>query len=651
MFSSSKQGARCSLQRLCQKAHRYPNTTTAIYRGYHLNHCLFSSSENITPSDDASNNSAPTRSGSARKKRFISMISSEEDEPASSSQGATLASSTPSSSAESTNNNPTTTAGSSRKSSISARSKVHSSSIAENNLQAPATRNGVFRYAIPWQDADYYNEQKLENEMRRIFEICHGCRRCFNLCDSFPTLFDLIDKVEVLENVPSSEFKKVVDKCTLCDLCYNNKCPYVPPHEFNIDFPHLLLRYRAVEQRKKNEKHVTSQPPIQLKETVGFLNQGVPQKKEFEAPVHDGVDRTLTLQKESELSQQLLTHMDRNGKILTRLPTAITNLMMNNSLVRWFLDTIGLIHKKAYLPPFTFGTLIEKLKKKHQFMESAVGTTAAIDEKVILYTTCLGNYNKPELVETAKFVLLRNGVEVVVDYKQCCGMPFFEQGDLASVSHAAETVSNYLVSNYISKGYKVVTVVPSCSLMLKAEWANILPNNENVQLVKKNTMDISEYVVYLAKKNGGQLPTQDQIQSLPYSVTLHHACHARAQNIGNKGHEMLKFIPGINVSVIQKCSGHGGSFGTKKEHFDTAVKYGKPVAKKILQDSEKSNEHRHIVASECPLAAEHLSQVTSMSKEEKEGLVTTVSSQGDLHQIENKHPIEILAQAYGYVRK
>ena len=118
--------------------------------------------------------------------------------------------------------------------------------MSEGSLEAPT------RHAIAWNDPDFYDEEKLDAELRRVFDICHGCRRCFNLCDSFPRLFDLIDesKTGELDAVDSKDFKPVVDACTLCDMCFMTKCPYVPPHEFDLDFPHLMLRYRAVEQRK-----------------------------------------------------------------------------------------------------------------------------------------------------------------------------------------------------------------------------------------------------------------------------------------------------------------------------------------------------------------------------------------------------------------
>src|SRR5258705_13836362 len=116
----------------------------------------------------------------------------------------------------------------------------------EGSLEAPT------RHVIDWQNPDFIDADKLDAEVRRQFDICHGCRRCFNLCDSFPRLFDLVDATgaDEVHAVKSSDFKTVVDACTLCDLCFMTKCPYVPPHEFNIDFPHLMLRYRAAERAR-----------------------------------------------------------------------------------------------------------------------------------------------------------------------------------------------------------------------------------------------------------------------------------------------------------------------------------------------------------------------------------------------------------------
>src|SRR5579872_572414 len=125
----------------------------------------------------------------------------------------------------------------------------------EGSLGAPT------REIIKWNDPDFADEAKLDVEMRRVFDICHGCRRCFNLCDSFPRLFDLIDEGPTgeLDAVKSEQFKPVVDACTLCDMCFMTKCPYVPPHAFNLDFPHLMLRYRVAELQRGEVGAMTRQ--------------------------------------------------------------------------------------------------------------------------------------------------------------------------------------------------------------------------------------------------------------------------------------------------------------------------------------------------------------------------------------------------------
>ena len=124
----------------------------------------------------------------------------------------------------------------------------------EGSLDAPT------RHPLAWRDADFYDDDKIDAEVRRVFDICHGCRRCFNLCDSFPRLFDLVDATESgeVEGVQSSDFKQVVDACTLCDMCFMTKCPYVPPHEWALDFPHLMLRYRAAELRRAGGRQPAS---------------------------------------------------------------------------------------------------------------------------------------------------------------------------------------------------------------------------------------------------------------------------------------------------------------------------------------------------------------------------------------------------------
>ena len=441
----------------------------------------------------------------------------------------------------------------------------------EGSLEAPT------RHDIDWTDPDFINTEKIDEEMRRVFDICHGCRRCFNLCDSFPRLFDLVDESPTgeLDGVESKDFKAVVDACTLCDMCFLTKCPYVPPHEFNIDFPHLMLRYRAADFKK---------------------------------------GKTSTVSKE-------LAKTDRNGKFAS-LTAPITNwaTKTDNVLTRPILEKTLKIHKMAAIPKFQSQTLVKQAKKNPLPINK---NAPAYGQKAVIYATCFGNYNNPSLGLAAREILAHNGVETEVVYPGCCGMPSLEQGDLEKVSSNAVHVAAEL-QPWIDKGYTILALIPSCTLMLKQEWPLITPHDENVKALSEATKDISEYIVSLSKTFG----LASGLESLGENITLHLACHARAQNIGQKAAEMLRLIPNINVSVIERCSGHGGTWGMMVDNFETALKVGKPAAKQAIKN------HNRLVLSECPLAANHLIQ--GIEKESSEVLNFTTA-----------HPIEIFAKAYG----
>ncbi|MGE4013984.1 MAG: heterodisulfide reductase-related iron-sulfur binding cluster, partial [Alphaproteobacteria bacterium] len=313
----------------------------------------------------------------------------------------------------------------------------------EGSLEAPT------RHPLDWHNPDFYDEAKLDAEIHRVFDICHGCRRCFNLCDSFPRLFDLVDAAPSgeLDTVNKADLKQVVDACTLCDMCYMTKCPYVPPHEFNLDFPHLMLRYRAVELKKQG---------------VGFF-------------------------------EKQLTETDRNGRICSHI-SGLANWATDteNKLSRTVMEKVAGVDKNAALPEYHAKT-VEKLAKQ-QPVEVNKTAPAFGKRKVALYATCFSNYNNPSIAMAARAVLAKNGVDVEVVYPACCGMPQLEQGDLARVADSAKTISAALAP-YIDRGYDVVAVVPSCALMMKFEWPLIVPDDAHVKKLAQNTFDITEYVV------------------------------------------------------------------------------------------------------------------------------------------------------------
>lgn len=444
----------------------------------------------------------------------------------------------------------------------------------EGGLDAP------FRHPLKWQDEAFYDPEKIDAEMRRVFDICHTCRRCFNLCDSFPTLFDLIDESETgeLDSVDSADFKPVVDGCTLCDMCFMVSCPYVPPHEFEIDYPHLMLRYRAAEVRRGETR--------------------------------DG------------LAAQL-TKTDRNGKLASKMP-ALANWASDtsNGITRPILEKVAHVHREAALPKFHGKTFTARAKQTKPAVNAAA---PAHGRKAVLYATCFVNYNNPSIGEAARAILAHNGVETEVVYPTCCGMPQLERGELDAVAKRARDITAELLP-WAEKGYDIVALVPSCALMLKFEWPLLLPDDEDIKRLSEATFDVTEYVVEIAKETG----LADGLKPLDGGVALHMACHARAQNIGAKAAEMLRLIPDAEVQVIERCSGHGGSWGVMEEHFETALKVGRPAARQAASSGKK------YLASECPLAGMHLVQgVERIDKEDKTSFAAS------------PHPIELFARAYG----
>ncbi len=436
----------------------------------------------------------------------------------------------------------------------------------EGSTEAP------IRHPLNFRDPDFLNPEKIDQEMRRVFDICHGCRRCFNLCDSFPKLFDYIDESEEGEvsSLSSDKFKPVVDACTLCDMCFMTKCPYVPPHEFDLDFPHLMLRYRMFQKKNGEISNTTKQ----------------------------------------------LAKIDRNAKIGVFF-SGVVNWVSNvkNTLFRKILEFFTGIDRRVVLPKYNSETFSNYFKK---FKKNIVGKDT--NRKVVIYSTCFVNFNKKNTGEAALKVLHHNNVEVEHSYAGCCGMPYLEQADPEQVVKQANLVSKELLK-YVDKGFKVITLTASCGLMLKFEWPLLLPNDEGIKKLSKNTFDIDEYIVDIANNEG----LVEGLQEIDGGVTVHHACHARAQNMGNKARDMLKLIPNVKIDVVERCAGHGGTFGVMKETHDMAVKVGKTTASTVKRKNNK------YMASDCPLAGKHLKQLA-----EDTNIVND----------EALHPIELVAKSY-----
>lgn len=441
-------------------------------------------------------------------------------------------------------------------------------SAREGNLEAPT------RHAVDWKAPEYYDEKALFDELERVFDLCHGCRRCVSLCQSFPTLFDLVDESETFEvdGVKKDDYWKVVDHCFLCDLCYMTKCPYTPPHEWNIDFPHLMLRAKAVKFRKGDVK--TRDRILTSTDTVGNL-AGIP------------------------------------------VVASIVNAANKAKPARKLLESVLGVHADARVPEYHSTTLRSHLSNKVGVTGEgeAAGPTKG---KVAMFATCYGNRNEPVIGEDLVAVFEHNGIPVTLAKKeQCCGMPKLELGDLDAVEQA-KNANIPVLAKLVDEGWDIVAPVPSCALMFKQELPLIFPEDPEVQKVGRAIFDPFEYLMHRHK--AGKLST-DFKQGLG-KVAYHAACHQRVQNVGAKTRDVLALIPDTTVEVIERCSGHDGTYAVKKEFHEASMKIVRPVVNRVKQAQA---DH---YGSDCPMAGHHIEH-------------------GMADGSHTEHPMSLLRKAYG----
>ncbi|MFK7976847.1 MAG: heterodisulfide reductase-related iron-sulfur binding cluster [Halioglobus sp.] len=420
----------------------------------------------------------------------------------------------------------------------------------EGSLEAPT------RHPIDWESDDYWNKASLEAELERVYDICHGCRRCVSLCDSFPTLFDLVDESDTLEvdGIDKADYNKVVDQCYLCDLCYMTKCPYVPPHEWNVDFPHLMLRAKAVK----------------------FKDEG------------------------AKLRDKVLTSTDTVFK-MTSIPLVdiTVNALNSNKTFRKALESTAEIHHEAPVPQFHSKTLRKQVAPMVKAIDpKPIGETTG---KVALYATCYGNYNSPDIGPDFIKVFQHNDIHIdLVPKEKCCGMPKLELGDLESVK-ALKEANIPVLAKLVDEGYDLTAPIPSCVLMYKQELPLMFPNDPDVLKVKNAFFDPFEYLWLRHKGEALKTEFPNAMGDIAYQV----ACHQRVQNIGLKTRDVLNLVQGTEVTAQERCSGHDGTYAVKKETHAKSVKIARPVVRKVDQQ-----EPDHFM-SDCPMAATHIANLST----------------------------------------
>ena len=419
----------------------------------------------------------------------------------------------------------------------------------EGNLEAPT------RHPIAWKDPDFYDEASAFKEMERVFDICHGCRRCVSLCQSFPNLFDLVDATDdgEVHGVPKADYWKVVDQCYLCDLCYMTKCPYTPPHAWNLDFPHLMLRAKAIKFKK------------------GEVKGG----------------------------EKFLATTDVHGQF-AGIPVVVqtVNAINKTKFARKQMDTLLGVHPDAWMPDLA----TQRFRWGAAKSPSTVVTNGQrTPGKVAIFSTCYVNYNEPGIGHDLLKLLEHNEIPyVIVDKEKCCGMPKLELGDLDAVAtHKAANMP--VLARYAPRGLRHRQRRAQLHADVQAGTAADVPRLRRHAAVKEAMFDPFEYLV--ARHKDGLLKLD--FKTALGKVSYHIPCHGRVQNIGKKTEEMLKLIGTkveVKLNTVERCSGHAGTYGVKTPTHPVAMKIGKPVFKAMAKDEPD------YIGSDCPMAGHHIAQ-------------------------------------------
>ncbi len=445
----------------------------------------------------------------------------------------------------------------------------------EGGLAAPQ------REPIAWQEPRFWDPVALEQELERVFGICHGCRRCVSLCGSFPALFDLVDATAEGEvaGVAKADYARVVDQCYLCDLCFQTKCPYVPPHEWNLDFPHLMLRAKAVQFRR------------------------------------DG----------GRLRDRVLSSTDRLGSFAgIPIVTQAVNAVNQSAPGRFLTEKALGVDRKAWRPDYAATKFRSGARPDASF---EVRDGERTPGKVAVFSTCYVNYNEPGIGHDLLAILAHNAIpHRLVEKEACCGMPKLELGDLDGVRQLKERNIPGLAA-LAREGWAILAAIPSCALMFKKELPLLFPEDPEVRAVGEAMWDPFEYLVARARDG---LLRKEFPQPLG-RVAYHVPCHERVQNIGRKTEEVLKWVPGTTVETVERCSGHAGTWGVKKEFHATAMKIGRPVFRAMAANGPD------YISSDCQLAGHHIAQgIDELQARGGGGAVPTLA-----------HPLTLLRIAYG----
>jgi glycerol-3-phosphate dehydrogenase subunit C len=396
------------------------------------------------------------------------------------------------------------------------------------------------------RDARYWDAGDLERELRRVFEICHGCRMCVNYCGSFPDLFARVDRdieskgAAGAERLDAADFASVTELCWQCKLCYI-KCPYTADegHDWLVDVPALLTREKA--QRAQRNGVTLQDQALGEPQALGALGSG---------------------------------------------PLApLMNFVNANRLVRKVNERVLGISSEFPLPTFASRTF-ERWLDHHVPLDRA-GTNGT----VALFSTCTGDYNYPAVPANAVRVLEHNGFAVVRPQQTCCGMPNLDGGDMdAFLAKARANVESLL--REVEEGRDIVVAQPTCSYTLKREYPTMLGTDE-AREVAAHTFDLMEFLDRLRR----QKKLDTEFKKGLGRVAYHAPCHMRAQKFGAPGARLLALLPETKVEVVEQCSAVDGTWGMKAQYYEMGRRYARKLRDRVESAAPD------LVVSDCSLAA------------------------------------------------
>jgi glycerol-3-phosphate dehydrogenase subunit C len=395
----------------------------------------------------------------------------------------------------------------------------------------------------------YFDEGDLRDELTRVYDLCHGCRLCFNLCTSFPTLFEYIDNHEDQDaaKLTKAEQDQVVDECFQCKMCYV-KCPYIPPHEWQLDFPRLMLRAAAVKKQ------------------------------------HASVKVRIT---DNALGRTGLSGM------AGVMASPIANKVMTtpNSAPRKLMEKVTGIAASRVLPPYA------KQRFTTWFKKRVVTRIERPKAKVSIFPTCLVEYQATSVGKATVHVYERNGIDCnVADGVKCCGAPFLHEGDFDNFKKYAEKNVKVLAEE-VRAGRDIVVPQPTCGYVLKNDYFDHLGEGDDTRLVKEHTYDVAEYLMKVHKegKDDGNGLDTTFAGEVPETITYHVPCHLQAQNIGLKSRDLMK-LTGTKIQLAAQCSGIDGMWGYRAENQE--------LQQKVIQGLKKTIEQQDapLVVGDCHLA-------------------------------------------------